>query len=263
MTDRANPTEATTRRAQRLRTLESQIRQNYEAFLRTGFALKEIRDDRLFLEDGFETWDAYLKERVGAEFGIEERQARALISSAQIRFKLPDPPDANGTAVPLDDWSIKALNEFARLAPKDESRPGHPPDYDRLSKNDVQRVAKKVTDHCQANGIDKPTAPIVRKFVDEDLGVDRAAQAKATKEKREAARHPELRQFINELIAKIDVNRMNLETVSRDYGDPAWGQFNEDNPGLMDRLAAACGRLADVASKAAAARPPARQTRTA
>ena len=41
----------TVSRKQRLRTLENQIRSNYEAFVATGFALKEIRDEELYKED--------------------------------------------------------------------------------------------------------------------------------------------------------------------------------------------------------------------
>jgi hypothetical protein len=77
-------------RKQRLRTLENQIRKDDETFVAIGFALKEIRDHELYKEDGFDTWDRYLKERVGHVFGIEETQARKLIACAQIRTKLPE-----------------------------------------------------------------------------------------------------------------------------------------------------------------------------
>ena len=78
-------------RKQRLRTLEKSIRGTMEQFVETGNALKEIRDEELYKADGFETWDAYLKNRVGEEFGIERQQVLNLITAATIRPKLPDP----------------------------------------------------------------------------------------------------------------------------------------------------------------------------
>src|SRR6516165_627391 len=100
-------------RKQRLQALEKQIRENYEAFVKTGFALMEIRDEKLHLEAGFDSWDRYLKERVGNEFGIEMRQAQKFIACAQIRPKLPDISRSqlreNGEAV---EWGIEAVYEF-------------------------------------------------------------------------------------------------------------------------------------------------------
>jgi hypothetical protein len=203
-------------RKQRFQTLESEIPEDYgasvEAAVRVGSKLKEIRDDELYKEGGFESWDQYLRRRVAEEFGIERSQAFKLIACAQIRAKLPGPPLStavdNGAAAP--EWSQKALYEFGRLAPKSEDARGKPYDLDRLNKRDVERVAKKVIDHCQETG-DKPTAPVVRKFVDEDLGVNRAAQAAETRRKREQAEreaeqareeeaHPVLDQWLNDLI---------------------------------------------------------------
>src|SRR6516164_9199212 len=52
----------TVSRKQRLRTLENEIRKGMEEFYYTGMKLKEIRDDELYKEDGFETWERYCKE---------------------------------------------------------------------------------------------------------------------------------------------------------------------------------------------------------
>ena len=51
-------------KTQRLRTLENEIRNNYETFVSTSYALKEIKDDELYREGGYDTWDAFLKQRV-------------------------------------------------------------------------------------------------------------------------------------------------------------------------------------------------------
>jgi hypothetical protein len=77
-------------------------------------------------------------------------------------------------------WSQRELLEFARLAPKSKEA-GQPHDVDKLNKRDAERVAKKVIDHCEKEGA-KLTSTVVRKFVDEELGVDRAAKAKQTRE---------------------------------------------------------------------------------
>jgi hypothetical protein len=129
-------------RKQRLRTLEKSIRGTMEQFVETGNALKEIRDDELYREDGFETWDAYLKQRVGDDFGIERSQVQRLINASIIRPKLPDAkilPDCSQGI--KQEWSVKAVKEFERLAPQD---PEHAQrrDLTALRMQDVQRVAK-------------------------------------------------------------------------------------------------------------------------
>jgi hypothetical protein len=157
----------------RLRALEAEICKNYEAFVAVGFALKEIRDEELYKQDGFETWDAYLNERVGETLGIEKAHAFRLIACAQIRPKLSEVLSPRGEKY---DWSQKELLEFGRLAPKMEDRPGQPRDYDALKRQDVQRVANKVIEHCKKERV-KHTVAVVRKFVDEDLGVKRGKAA--------------------------------------------------------------------------------------
>src|SRR5262245_16029502 len=109
----AHPDLATVSRKQRLLTLESQIRKDYEAFVRTGFALIEIRDDQLYKEGGFDTWDAYLTVRVAKDFGIRRTQAYQLIACSQIRTKLPELPDGiSGVPDKQEGWSQLAVLEF-------------------------------------------------------------------------------------------------------------------------------------------------------
>jgi hypothetical protein len=230
-------------RKQRLRTLENIIRDGMEKFVATGFALKEIRDDLLYREDGFDTWDAYLKERVDEEFGIEERWARKLIVSAQVRPKLPD---RNRGSDSDEGWTAKATYEFARLAPKDEETPGQPFDLDRLDKRDVQRVAKKVIEHCEKEEI-KPTSTIVRKFVDEELGIDRAARAKETKEQQQEE-ELESRDFgraLSALTGILEAEIEKLEAVPDDW----WKQIGKQKPVAVKRLIAASERLTELVRK--------------
>jgi hypothetical protein len=233
-------------RTQRLRTLESQIRKDYEAFVATGFALMEIRDDRLYEEDGYETWDAYLKDRVGAQFGIEQTQAFQLVACAQIRTKLPDinfgvPKLNSGKDRP--EWTQAAVYAFGRLAPKNEDRPGHPPDYDALRKKDVERVARKVIAHCEREET-RPTATIVRKYVDEELGINRAAQAQETRRQREEASFPELHRYLDSMTSRLEANVEQLSEIADN--EEVWTLLAEKHPGLIKRFIAVCDSLADL-----------------
>jgi hypothetical protein len=231
---------------QRTDTLENVLREGDETevqtILKTGLALKELRDDHLFKERGFATWDAYLNGRVREQFGIRRRQAYTRIACAEVHLKLPD---ASCSAL-HDNGGLtqRVLMQLARLAPKSEEHEQRR-DFDKLVKDDLQRVVKKAVEHCEKQAI-KLTEFIVQKFVDEDLGVDRAAKAKETREKRERESHPDLRQYILDLTATIDVSRQKLETVSLDYGADAWKQFNERSPKVVERLATACQSLIEL-----------------
>ena len=225
----------TANRKQRLRTLENQIRKNYETFVATGNALKEIRDDELYRENGYETWDAYLKQRVGEEFGIEKSHVYRLIQCSTIRTKLPDPFSPTGEKA---EWSQKAVNEFARLADVTEER-GNPRDVSSLRKQDVSRVAKEAIKIAKEQ--DKPvTAAIVRQAVDADLGVDRSAKAKQTKERNDNG--IELDHYIKSKIGQIEAITEHLAGVPAS----GWKLLEERDPGLAERLAEACEELAEL-----------------
>jgi hypothetical protein len=239
-------------RKQRLRTLENQIRKNYEAFVQTGFALKEIRDDLLYKEDGFETWDQYLNERVAEDFGIEERQVFNLIACAQVREKIPE---TFCSVLQKEGLTQRELLEFARLAPKDEEAPGRPYDFGKLNRRDVERVANKVVKHCKQEEV-KPTSTVVRKFVDEELGIDRAAQAKETKRQREEEQeeldrkleeenNPDAEKFFNDTIIRMKLDAIALRDRMEEDAE-GWKQWRSENPGLVKRLTTACKDLADL-----------------
>jgi hypothetical protein len=136
-----------------------------EQFVETGNALKEIRDDELYREDGFDTWDAYLRDRVGLDFGIEATQVRNLINAATIRPKLPDPKILQHSGVGGAEWKPKVVKEFERLAPPD---PEHAQrrDLSGLRKQDVQRVAKAAVEIAKELG--KPvTGRDGKKFIEQ------------------------------------------------------------------------------------------------
>lgn len=222
---------------QRLRTLENSIRSNFEKFVETGVALKEIRDDELYRGDGFATWDAYLKQRVGEEFGIERRQAYNLINAAIIRPKLPEPKLVHKSAhdeKPV--WKPSVVQEFARLAPEDTTKPGHPRDLASLRKSHVQQVAKAAIEIAKERG-KALTAEIVREAVDANLGI--AKKKRAPKPEPAGIDLPDyLRQKIGQLNGIIE----NLATVPGD----GWTRLEKNHPGLALELADVCDSLAEL-----------------
>lgn len=224
-------------RKQRLRTLENNIRSNYEKFVSTGNALKEIRDDELYREDGFETWEAYLSKRVGEVFGIEATQVRTLINAATIRPKLPDPKILQHSGVgESTEWKPKVVKEFERLAPQD---PEHAQrrDLNSLRKQDVQRVAKAAVEIAKEQG--KPvTAAIVRQAVDKDLGVKPTVKKPEPKEDFGIDLPVYLRQKIGQIEGMTEL----LADVPAD----GWKQLEKSDPQLAERLATACDNLAEL-----------------
>lgn len=230
-------TSLTVSRKQRLRTLENRIRKNFESFVQTGMDLKEIRDDHLFKEDGFEKWDHYLKQRVGLEFGMEKRQAQTLIQCAEIRPKLPDLKSVQ-CAAHSEGWSQNAVLEFTRLVP-DADDGNAKKDYSALRKADAARVARE----AMKLAADGPlTSTHVRKAVDIELGIDRAKKAAATKREHENY-EPTLADYIKSQAEVIEVVTKRLaEKVSADQ----WELLEESDPQLAERLATACDELAEL-----------------
>jgi hypothetical protein len=234
-------------RTQRLRTLENRIRKNFESFVQTGMDLKEIRDDELFKEAGFEKWSHYLKQRVGEEFGIEKSQVKNLILCAEIRPKLPD-LSLGQRVGPKSEWSQRAVMEFGRLVPErdDDERKK---DYAALRKTDASRVAKAAIKLAEQEAAEKGTEPAdvavtsmhVRKAVDADLGVDRGKKAAETKRARETDK-PWLATVLRNMIGDIEGTITNLSKVDPDQ----WELLEDSDPGLAERLATVCDDLAEL-----------------
>jgi hypothetical protein len=220
---------------QRLRTLEKNIRDEAAKIQSSGLAigqyLMEIRDDHLWKDD-FESWNQYLKERAGELVGKSFLQAARLISAAEIAKRLPSSF--------IDETTVTAthLSELGRLAPnsgKNTSGGGCEKDYSRLRKGDVERVWKAAS---KKSGNDSPSVREVRKAVDADLGIDRAAKAKETRGKDGV----DLIDYVETQITAIDRCRRNLKDIKRD----SWKLFNADNPSSVKRLISACQSLIDV-----------------
>ena len=82
-----------------------------EEFYYTGMKLKEIRDDELYKEDGFETWEKYCRE----QWEWEARYVKRLITASEYREKLPSGP--TGTV----DWSECSVRELKRIPNKKQA----------------------------------------------------------------------------------------------------------------------------------------------
>lgn len=230
-------TSLTVSRKQRLRKLESRIRKKFESFVQVGMDLKEIRDDELYKEDGFEKWDHYLKQRVGLEFGIEKTQAFQLIQCAEIRPKLPNPQNLRH-AGDFHNWSQRAVVEFARLVPErdDDARKKN---YAGLRKTDAARVANEAV---KLAGDGPLTSSHVRKAVDEELGIDRSKKAMETKRKREAY-EPTLEDYLR---SEAEVIELMIKRLADKVSADEWELLEDSEPGLAERLATACDELAEL-----------------
>jgi hypothetical protein len=161
----------TTTRRQRLEVLENQLREDGKVVARVRRTLLEIHDDHLYEEIGFKSWEDYLRRRVYDEFGIEMRQAKALVAHVQILDRLPE---VCGTQH-RDDLPVRVVKELGRLAPSSDGNPKHP-DYGRLNRRDAARVVQKAAALAQETETKEVTQSIMRKVVDEELGVKRGKQ---------------------------------------------------------------------------------------
>jgi hypothetical protein len=87
-----------------LAELETTIQKNLAAFYEVGFALMQIRDNRLYRES-YTTFEAYCKER----WGFERNYANKLIRASEVTENL-------GTVVPIPT-SERVLRPLTRLPP--------------------------------------------------------------------------------------------------------------------------------------------------
>jgi hypothetical protein len=245
-------------RLERLRTLETEIRAGLEEFFRAGLKLKEIRDDELYKDDGFDTWETYAKER----WGWSRDYTYKLIRASEYRAVLPD-VDKKSTDG-RQGWTESSVRPLTRLE----------------DLQDAAKVAKKVLkaiDESEKQAAKDPeveplklTAATVTKFVNEELGIkpgEAGRQAKAEYKrwweqggreeserlKAEAERlaeqlryekeHPLLDTHCFELVRKFEEETKRFEEIPGDV----WNEWEQANRFLTDRLKAVCkGFLASL-----------------
>ncbi len=231
---------STASRKQRLRTLENSIRKAAEQIQKNGLEigryLCEIRDDELWAE-GYPSWNQYLKAKGKELVGKSFSQSANLIKAAEIHKRLPQQVLTSGLELPAS-----SLSEIGRLAPH-SGKEGAEKDYSKLRKQDVSRVLNKAKEHAGDSKV--PSVRDIRKAVDEDLGIDRAAKAKETRE--QADEKPKLEDYLESRIGIIEGVTANLADVPPD----TWKLLEESGSQLATRLATACGELAELAGQCA------------
>lgn len=213
---------ATASRKQRLRTLEKEIRSGMEEFYYVGQKLKEIRDDELYKEDGFETWESYCRER----WEWSRDYTYKLIAASEYREKLPAPTSG------IHSWSERSVRELTRIPDKKQAA--------RVAKKivaEVERSEKQAAKNPDVKPL-KLSSSTVRKFVDDDLGIKSKPKPKPDRVANGIA-HAD---YIRSKIGLIE----GITEVLADLPADSWKWLEVNEPGLAERLAAACDALASL-----------------
>lgn len=225
---------ATTRK-QRLRTLEKDIRERAETITKNGLQigryLIEIRDDQLWLEDGYESWNQYLTEHAEDLIGHTSRHATNLIASAEIETRIPQRIKEDVFPNP----TASHLQEIKRLVPatgKQNGERGKEKDYSKLKKQDVGRVLKRATELA---GDAAPSVRDVRKAVDVELGIDRS------KPKPPPQPQIDLDVYLRGIADHVESAQKSLSSLTAEM----WQQLDQSAPLLVARVAAGCDSLAE------------------
>jgi hypothetical protein len=219
--DDVTPEVATIRRT-RLKTLEAEIEQGMEKFYYVGMKLKQIKDEELYKDDGFKTFAEYVRKR----WEWSRQHCDRLIQSAKIRGAIPSAPiGANKTDGYYPQWSEASVRELGRIKNQDGE----------VDAKEAAKVAHKVIAHLGKNAEEKLTARVVRRFVDEDLGVKRGKKAPA-----EPPLSRDLHELLRDYAASLEGMRENLEPIPLD----SWRHMRAKHPIPAERLAEECERLA-------------------
>ena len=192
---------------------------------------EDVRDDELWADE-FPSWPEYLKERAQELVGKSFGRAQFLIDMTEVAERIPVAAISSVAA----EFTPEHLKEIKRLAPdsKDDARKK---DLGKLRKADVARVLKSATEIA---GDKPPSVRDVRKAVDQELGIDRAAKAEKTKEERNAG--IELADYLRQCIGRIEGITNNLRKVPGE----SWTLLEETEPDLAGRLATVCESLAGL-----------------
>jgi hypothetical protein len=127
-----------------------------------GLELLAIRDGRLYLSDGFDTFQEYVARKVVVRFGIGKREAENWVIAAKIRAKLPE---ASRNTFRGHTWALRDFLALARLAPKSDDH-AQRYDYDRLDEQEVERVIDRIAGQAHEHGI---TSDLVKGAVNSEL----------------------------------------------------------------------------------------------
>ena len=211
--------------------------------LEIGRDLIEIRDEHLWA-DNYDSFDKYLKSECFRLIGHEFNHAQRLIRCVKIESKLP----ANNSILGDTILKPKHMDEIGRLAPtvgKKSGGAGVSKNYDALKKSDVNRVLKRAAEINELKSTSQVVSVAsIRQAVDEDLGIDRAAEAKASRAEVKQMRdeHNELANYIRRLISQLKSAASNFSKVPGN----GWEVLETEHPLLAEKLAEECDGLAEL-----------------
>ena len=216
-----------------LNQLEGRIRNGLEEFYCAGQEMKRIRDDQLYRFDGFETWESYCGER----WDLSKRHCNRLILASEYRDQLPEVKvGPNGPT----SWSEASIRELTRIPDKEEAA--------RVAANIVEAVKQSEVESATNPDVNplKLTSSTVRRFVDEELDIDRTEQTRQKKEQLEEERSLRLEDYLR---TEVDTVESLIEQLAKVPAE-SWQLLEESEPGLVERLAAACDALAELLLRA-------------
>ncbi len=179
---------ATSRKA-RLRACERVLSDHLEEWVKVGIALTEIRDDRLYEEDGYEDFRSYLSGAVG-RFAMGRAEAYRKMEGARIRQHLLPVSPIGDTDEP--GWLENQVRNLSKL-PTDKK---------------IKQVANRAIKRVENNGVKLGTA--VRECVDDEVGA-----AKTRKRKRKQL--PTFAEFLRTKTAEFGKLADAIEEVDDAY----------------------------------------------
>ena len=219
--------------------IESHIKQCANTIQKNGLDigrdLIEIKDEQLWADE-YDSFDKYLKAEAFNLIGKEYRQAQRLITCVKVEAKIPKLLSPVTTSL-----KPKHMDELARLAPDATGGRHNQKDYDKLRKADVGRVLKNAELIAEGNPV---SVRDIRKAVDDELNIDRAAEAKKSRAEIKQMRdeHNELANYIRRLTAQLNSAVSMFEKVPGD----GWEVLENEHPLLAKTLAEACDELASL-----------------
>jgi hypothetical protein len=205
-------------RKQRLRTLENEIREGLlegaEAFYYVGMRLKEIRDDELWKEESFSSWNKYLD---SGRLDMSNAHARKFVQSAEYRHAIGV---SSNSRKPECQWSHHAFEQLTRVPLEHASR-----------------VAVKIEKQAEKQGV-KLTGSFVRGIVDHELDrPPRQPKSKAPKDNGDGNVHRYLEQYASEIAG--------MREALEDVPQAGWLLLNQKWSSVINRLIDECDRLAE------------------
>jgi len=186
-----------------------------ESFYHIGMALKRIKDDEPFKpkvgqkpngKTTFKSWAAYCASK---RCMYPKQSAERFIRSAAHRDLLPELKSGT-TFVPFF-WTQDAVLQIARLKDKQDVR------------NAVSQIRKAL------KGDEKFSTALVRRIVDDILGV---THEKMKKKKKELADAPTLADSLHDMTDTVETWMDSLGQVEGDL----WSEVETESPGSVKRL---------------------------